>query len=1076
MKVRRRALAAVVLVVACGTTMSGATYTASSTNPNSVFTTAADFLVRVTMNDPGPALRGTVALTATASDSGGATIASVRIQRSPAGAATWTDVCTDTVSPYSCSLNTTALSDGFYDFRAIATNSLGQVRQSETVASRQVDNSVPSVTMVDPGTWIPASTTLTSTSSDNAGGTGVASVRYEYTPTGGSTWTTACTGSTAPFSCTFNTTALTDGAGYDLRAVATDVAGNPTTSATIVNRRVDRTPPAASLTAPAAVLTGTVTVAGTASDTGGSGLPSVRFQYSPAGAGAWTDICIDTTSPYSCPFATSGVTDGLYDVRLLAVDGAGNATASVSTNRRVDNNAPTTTLGDPGAYIRGTVTLTASVADGTGSGVTSVAFERRATGTATWASACTTDTTAPYTCTINTTSLANGSWDFRATATDGAGLTGTATVVSVVDNTLPTATMNDPGAILSGSVTLTAGATDTGSGVANVLIEVRPAAGAWSPVCTDTSSPYSCVLATTTLTDGLYELRATATDRAGNATVSTAVVNRRVDNNAPTVTLTDPGAWIRGTKTLTATASDGTGAGVTSVTIQYAPTGTSTWTTVCSDTTSPYSCSLTTTTLPDGAGYDFRAVAADGAGFSTTTPLAVNRRVDNSVPTGVVMTDPGSPLTGTVTFSGTASDAWSGVAEVEFQYFNGLWWSELCTATTEPYSCDANTASVADGLRSVRAVATDRAGNITTSASITNRRFDNNDPTVTMTDPGANLGATVTLGATASDGNGTGVVSVTIQRTAAGAGSWSDVCTDTTSPYSCSFDTTGTADGLYDFRAIAVDGVARTKTSTAVANRRIDNTDPTTTVADPGASLSGSVALTAAADDGGGSGIASVAVQYSPAGAGTWSDVCTDTTSPYSCSWDTTGVSDGLYDLRSSATDAAGNVATSTPVTGRSVDNPAGALDVQTANGGATPGLAEAGDSITFTYNEPMSPASIVAGWNGSGSQTVTVRFVNNASDDRLLVYNAANTTLLSLTGANGVTMGANYVGGGGATVSGTLVTSGASFTVTLGGAVGTATANATMIWNPSAGALSLGGQASTTTARTESGGADAEF
>lgn len=1076
MKVRRRALAALVLVVACGTTMSGATYSASSTNPNGLFTTAADFLVRVTMNDPGPALRGTVALTATASDSGGATIASVRIQRSPAGAGTWTDVCTDAVSPYSCSLNTTAVTDGFYDFRAIATNSLGQVRQSATVASRQVDNSVPSVTMADPGAWIPASATLTSTASDNAGGSGLASVRYEYTATGGSTWTTACTGSTAPFSCTFNTTTLTNGAGYDLRAVATDVAGNSTTSATIVNRRVDRTAPAASLTAPAAVLTGTVTVAGTASDTGGSGLPSVKFQYSPAGAGAWTDICTDTTSPYSCPFATSAVTDGLYDVRLLATDGAGNATASVSTNRRIDNNAPTTTLSDPGAYIRGTVTLTASVADGNGSGATSVAFERRATGTATWASACTADTVAPYTCTITTTSLANGSWDFRAVATDGAGLTGaSATVVSVVDNTLPTATMNDPGAILTGSVTLTAGATDTGSGVASVLIEVRPASGTWSPVCTDTSSPYSCALASTTLTDGLYELRATTTDRAGNATVSTAVVNRRVDNNAPTVTLADPGAWIRATETLSVTASDGTGAGITSVTVQYAPTGSSTWTTVCTDTTWPYSCSLNTTTLPNGAGYDFRATAADGAGFSTTTPLFVDRRVDNTLPTGVVMDDPGSPLTGVVTFSGTAADTWSGIAEVQFQWFNGLWWSELCTASTEPFSCDVDTDAVTDGLRSVRAVATDVAGNTTTSASITNRRFDNTDPTATMTDPGANLGATVTLGATASDG-GSGVASVTIQRSAAGAGAWSDVCTDTTSPYSCSFDTTSVAEGLYDFRAVAVDGVGRTNASATVANRRVDNTDPTATLTDPGAVLSGSVAATMTADDAGGSGIASVTLQYSPAGAGTWSDACTDTVSPYACSWDTRRVSDGAYDLRALATDAAGNEGASALVTGTSIDNPAGAMDVQTANGGATPGLAEAGDTLTFTYNEPMNPASIIAGWNGSGSQTVTIRFVQNGSDDRFLVYNAANTTLLALTGTNGVTMGANYVGNGGATVSGTLVTSGASFTVTLGGAVGAATANATMIWNPSAGALSVGGQASTTTARTESGGADAEF
>ena len=119
-----------------------------------------------------------------------------------------------------------------------------------------------------------------------------------------------------------------------------------------------------------------------------------------------------------------------------------------------------------------------------------------------------------------------------------------------------------------------------------------------------------------------------------------------------------------------------------------------------------------------------------------------------------------------------------------------------------------------------------------------------------------------------------------IQRSPAGAGTWTDVCTDTSSPYSCSFDTTTVSDGLYDFRAIATDNISLSTTSATVTNRRVDNTAPTAGMTDPGAYLAGTtVSLTATGTDGG-SGVANVKIQRSPPAEGTWTDVCTDTSSP----------------------------------------------------------------------------------------------------------------------------------------------------------------------------------------------------
>ena len=51
------------------------------------------------------------------------------------------------------------------------------------------------------------------------------------------------------------------------------------------------------------------------------------------------------------------------------------------------------------------------------------------------------------------------------------------------------------------------------------------------------------------------------------------------------------------------------------------------------------------------------------------------------------------------------------------------------------------------------------------------------------------------------------------------------------------------------------------------------------------------------------------------------------------------------------------------------------AVDVQATNtsGGPVSELDQ-GDTITFTFSEPIDPNSIVAGWDGTGSQNVVIR------------------------------------------------------------------------------------------------------
>jgi hypothetical protein len=642
-------------------------------------------------------------------------------------------------------------------------------------------------------------------------------------------------------------------------------------------------------------------------------------------------------------------------------------------------NTVSVSLTDPGSPLRGSVPVTAAAASNRG--IASVVFSSAPAGTGTWTVACT-KTVAPYTCTFDTTAVADGLRDVRAVATDSAGYTLTDTVTNRrVDNTAPAATTTDPGSPLTGSVTIAGTASDGGSGLASVALEYRATAGAWTNICSQATSPISCAWNTTSLADGLYDLRTVATDVAGNQTISAPVFNRRVDNTAPTVTLTDPGTPIDGSITLASTTGDGAGSGVASVRYEYKPSAGPTWVTACTSATTPFSCTFNTASVADGL-YDFRAVATDGVAKVTTSAAVTSRRVDNAAPTTATLGAVATPLSGTVALTGTAADGGSGIASLRFQY------------------------------------------------------------------------------------------------APAGTGTWTDICTDTLLPYTCNFDTTVAADALYDMRALATDNAGNTLASTVQTNRRIDNNGPAVVVTNPisGASVGGTLTITGTATDP--VGVTTTSFEYRQ-GAGAWANVCTDTVAPYSCTVDTTVVPDGAYDLRMTATDTLGHTSTSATVTA-TLDNTApAATNVQAANGG-TLGRIDAGDSVTFTWSEPMAPVSVLAGWNGA-SQAIQVRVTDAGLTDTLDLYNAAGTTRLNvMSPAQALRLQADYVSVT-ANFNATMVMTGSTVTVTVGTQInGTTRINvltpATMIWSPSIAATDLAGNPAGAAAVNETGVVDRDF
>ncbi|BCW56917.1 S26 family signal peptidase [Arthrobacter sp. StoSoilB20] len=385
-----------------------------------------------------------------------------------------------------------------------------------------------------------------------------------------------------------------------------------------------------------------------------------------------------------------------------------------------DWNPPTVTLADPGVSIRDTATISATAQDAE-SGIRSIDVEYLRDGSSTWTNLCTAST-ATATCQWNTKAVPDGGYSLRARATDNAGLTSVTPVRSTTIANSFTVVLASPAEAVRGNVPLSTTLLGAGTTIYSVRVEYSLAgANKWNTLCLNLVSPYNCTWNTALFTNETYDLRAVAV--AGLTTTYSAVVTDIiVDNLAPTVALTDPGTPLSGTRTLAATSTD-THSGVSQLSLQYAKTGTSTWSTACTVTETPYSCRFDTTTVSDGA-YSFRAVSVDAAGNIATT-AATSRTVDNTI-ASISLEDPGAYLTGTVPLSAAANST-AGVASVRIQSApsGAATWTTLCTPVAVPYGCNWNTSAYADGAYDLRAVLTDRTGKETISATVASRRVDN---------------------------------------------------------------------------------------------------------------------------------------------------------------------------------------------------------------------------------------------------------------------------------------------------------------------------------------------------------------
>ncbi len=184
---------------------------------------------------PSGTLSGVVNLVGTADDSDSG-IDTIAVQYRLQGASAWTLCGSFTDSPYTFPFDTTKVADGAYEFRTVATD-LATNQATSSTQLRTVSNTVSSVSITSPagGSVVRGNAVaVTAAASSNRG---VTSVRIEAKPSSGGTWAPLCSDATAPYTCTWDTTAITL-ANYDLRAILTD-GSSATTTSNVVTVSVD---------------------------------------------------------------------------------------------------------------------------------------------------------------------------------------------------------------------------------------------------------------------------------------------------------------------------------------------------------------------------------------------------------------------------------------------------------------------------------------------------------------------------------------------------------------------------------------------------------------------------------------------------------------------------------------------------------------------------------------------------------------------------------------------------------------------------------------------------------------------
>ena len=223
--------------------------------------------------------------------------------------------------------------------------------------------------------------------------------------------------------------------------------------------------------------------------------------------------------------------------------------------------------------------------------------------------------------------------------------------------------------------------------------------------------------------------------------------------------------------------------------------------------------------------------------------------------------------------------------------------------------------------------------------------------------------------------------------------------------------------------------------------------------------------------------------------AATGAPVLTRAVTRTGSAWSTSvTLAQGTYTAEATQADSAANTGKSAPHT-FTIDTTAPApVAISAADGTGTAGHLDAGDTITFTYSEPMLASSILSGWTGTSAATVDVRFFSSSKSDAFTVLDSASAANVKLdagtTAGGGVSLASPGYVTNTVNFTATLAQSAdkRSFVVTLGSPDNASRISATpvtardMAWTPKAGPTDLAGNALASTATVTETDSDQDF
>jgi flagellar hook assembly protein FlgD len=337
---------------------------------------------------------------------------------------------------------------------------------------------------------------------------------------------------------------LADGA-HSITATATDSSGRTSVPSTALSITIDTAaPPAPTIALAAASDSGTV----------GDNATNVNTPTftGTAEAGSTVIIKSDGTSVGTATASSSGnysiaastLTDGTHSITATATDVAGNVSAASTTlSLTIDTVAPAapstpalapaSDSGTAGDNITNVSTPTFTGTAEAGSTVT-IKSDGTTVGTGT--------TNSSGNFSIATSALTDGTHSITATATDVEGnVSAASTAVSVTIDTVAPAAPSTP-ALAPASDSGTAGdnitnvntPTFTGTAEAGSTVTIKSDGTSVGTATADSSGNYS--VTTSTLSDGVHSITATATDVAGNVSAASAALSVTIDTVAPSIT------------------------------------------------------------------------------------------------------------------------------------------------------------------------------------------------------------------------------------------------------------------------------------------------------------------------------------------------------------------------------------------------------------------------------------------------------------------------------------------------------------------------------------------------------------